>query len=197
MKKLLAAGLVAAPILYYFGLFAGAAAYPGYDHITRYASELGAQGAPHPEIFNYSILAMGASSIVGALGLALCLRDVSGRWLWPALAGLTFAIWGASMIMGGLFPMPDERHGAYGMGLVQPLAPLFTLLALLSVPKSMGIKLFVGFILLGSLTLLAIMMGVGELVRVANVGAWQRTYTAFAIPWTLVLGLWLIMRKPA
>lgn len=101
------------------------------------------------------------------------------------------------MIMGGLFPMPDERHGAFGMGLVQPLVPLFTLLALLGVPKSGGIKAFVGLIFIGSIVMLAIMMGVGELVRVENVGAWQRTYTAFAIPWTLVLGLWLLLREPS
>ena len=30
----------------------------------------------------------------------------------------------------------------------------------------------------------------------APVGLWQRANTAFAIPWTAVLGLWLILRKP-
>lgn len=197
MSRVLTAGLILAPILYYVALIGGAATYPGYDHVTRYASELGAEGAPYPQLFNYSIIAMGVASILGAIGLALCLRELSGRWLWPALAGVAFALWGASMIMGGLFPMPDERHGAFGLGLVQPLVPLFTLLALWSVPRSGGIKAFVGFIFLGSIAMLAIMMGVGQLVRVENVGAWQRTYTAFAIPWTLVLGLWLILRKPA
>jgi hypothetical membrane protein len=197
VSRILVVGLILAPILYYFGMFAGAATYPGYDHITRYASELGAADAPYPQIFNYSIIAMGIASILGAVGLTLTLRELSGGWVWPLLAGITFAIWGTSMVMGGVYPMPDERHGAYGMGLVQPLVPLFTLLSLMSVANAPGIKAFVAFIFVGSIALLAIMMGVGGLVRVEYVGAWQRTFTAFAVPWTLVLGLWLLVRKPA
>lgn len=80
------------PILYYIALIGGAATYPGYDHSTRYASELGAEGAPYPQLFNYSIIAMGAVSILGAIGLALCLRELSGRWLWPALACVTLSL---------------------------------------------------------------------------------------------------------
>ena len=37
--------LIAITALYYFGLFAGAATYPGYSHMTNYASELGAAAA--------------------------------------------------------------------------------------------------------------------------------------------------------
>jgi hypothetical protein len=196
MKKLLTAGLVAAPVLYYFALFAGAATYPGYDHVTRYASELGAADAPYPWLFNYSIIAMGVATLLGAVGLALSLRDLSGKWTWAVLAAVALALWGASMVMGGLFPLPDERHGGFGMGLAEPLAPLFVLLALLGVPRSGAMKTFLAVVFVGSLVLLAIMMGVGELVRRSNVGLWQRANTAFAIPWTAVLGLWLILRKP-
>jgi hypothetical protein len=196
MKKLLTAGLVAAPVLYYFALLAGAATYPGYDHATRYASELGAAGAPYPALFNISIIAMGVATLLGAVGLALSLRDISGKWLWAVLAALALALWGASMVMGGMFPMPDERHGGFGLGLAEPLAPLFVLLALLGAPRSGGMKAFLAFVFVGSLALLAIMMGVGGLVRLSNVGIWQRINTGFAIPWTAVLGLWLILRKP-
>jgi hypothetical protein len=196
MKKVLLAGLIAAPVLYYFGLFAGAATYPGYDHATRYASELGAAGAPHPELFNYSIIAMGAATLLGSIGLALSLGELSGKRLWASAAALALALWGASMVMGGMYPMPDERHGGFGMGLAEPLAPLFVLLALWGVQRAAGMKLFLAFILVGSAVLLAIMMGVGGLVRLSNVGIWQRINSAFAIPWTAVLGLWLMLRKP-
>ena len=43
--------LIAITALYYFGLFAGAATYPGYSHMTNYASELGAAAAPYPWLF--------------------------------------------------------------------------------------------------------------------------------------------------
>ena len=54
MRKLLPAALIAIPALYYFALFAGAATYPGYSHVTNYASELGAAEAPHPRAFQHS-----------------------------------------------------------------------------------------------------------------------------------------------
>lgn len=194
MRKILAGGLLAAPALYYFGLLAGAATYPGYDHATRYASELGAADAPYPWLFNCSIIAAGVAAILGAAGLALMLRRISGRWGWAAAAGVVLALWGVSMIMGGLFPMPDERHGAFGLGLVEPLAPLFALAALWSAPNTAGMKTFLAFVFAGSVVVLAIMMGVGGLVRLDNVGIWQRINSGFAIPWMAVLGVWLMAR---
>ncbi len=196
MRKILAGGLIAAPLFYYFALLAGAATYPGYDHATRYASELGAADAPYPALFNYSIIACGVAAMIGAAGLAISLRSASGRWGWALAAGITLALWGASMVMGGMFPMPDERHGAFGLGLVGPLVPLFTLLALWSAPRTLGMKTFLAFIFVGSAAVLSIMMGVGGLVRLDNVGVWQRINTGFAIPWMAVLGAWLLMSSP-
>lgn len=195
MKKVLVAGLIAAPALYYFALLGGAATYPDYDHATRYASELGATGAPYPWLFNYSIIASGIATLIGAAGLALSLRDISGRWGWAIAAAVTLGMWGASLVMGGMYPMPDERHGAFGLGLVEPLAPLFALIALWGAPRTQGMKTFLAFIFAGSLILLSIMMGVGGLVRLDNVGIWQRINSGFAIPWTAVVGVWLMLRR--
>lgn len=195
MKKILTAGLIAAPALYYFGLLAGAATYPGYDHATRYASELGAADAPYPILFNASIIACGVAALFGAAGLAMSLKALSGRWGWAIATGVALALWGVSMIMGGMFPMPDERHGAFGLGLVAPLTPLFALLALWSAPKTSGMKAFLAFVFVGAAVVLAIMMGVGGLVRLDNVGLWQRVNSGFAIPWMAVLGVWLLARR--
>ena len=122
------------------------------------------------------------------------LRDLSGRWLWAVLAGIALACWGASMVLGGMFPMPDERHGGFGLGLAGPLVPLFALLAIRKLPDAKAMKLFLAFILVGSLIVLAIMFGVGHLVTRRNVGIWQRVNTAISIPWFAVLGLWLLKR---
>lgn len=195
MRRLLLAGLIAVPICYYFGLLAGAASYPGYDHATRYASELGAAEAPNPGLFNYSIIAAGIAGLLGAAGLAMALKDLSGRWRWAAPAGLALALWSFAMVMGGLFPMPDMRHGGFGLGLAGPLVPLFALLALWRVPGASAMRWFLAFVLVGSGILLAIMMGVGGLVRLDNVGIWQRINAAFSIPWMAVLGYWLIRRE--
>lgn len=194
MRRFQLAALIAIPVLYYFGLIVGAATYPGYSHVTRYASELGAAGAPYPDLFNYSIVAAGLAALFGAVGLAGALRDLSGGRLWSVLAGICLALWGAGMVMGGWFPMPDDRHGGFGLVLAGPLVPLFTLLALRRVTGAGAMRAFLAFVFVGQLVLLAIMFGVGELVTRANVGIWQRINSGFGFPWLAVLGLWLLAR---
>lgn len=194
MRKLLALALIAISALYYFGLLAGAATYPGYSHITNYASELGAADAPYPLLFNLSIILAGASAILGALTLPAAFKDLGARRAWAVAAAVALALWGASMIMGGLFPMPDERHGAFGLGLVAPLIPLFVLLALGSVKAAGAMRLFLGLVFAGSVVMLAIMFGVGELVTQANVGLYQRLNSGISILWFALFGLWLLTR---
>ncbi|MGZ8311823.1 MAG: DUF998 domain-containing protein [Allosphingosinicella sp.] len=195
MRKSQLMALVAIPLLYYFALLVGAASYPGYSHVTRYASELGAAGAPYPGLFNYSVMAMGLAAMFGAVGLAGALRELSGRWLWAIWAALALAVWGFAMVMGGAFPIPDERHGAYGLGLAGPLVPAFTLLAIRAVRNSAAMRAFLAFIIVGSIVLLLIMMGIGSLVTHDNVGIWQRINSAFGMPWLAVVGCWLIARR--
>jgi hypothetical protein len=163
--------------------------------MTRYASELGAADAPVPIVFNASIVAAGLFALLGAVGLFLSLRQLTGRNVWPILATLALALWGVAMIMGGLYPMPDERHGGFGLGFAGPLVPLFVLLALWSVPGTSMMKAFLALIFVGSLAALAVMMGVGGLVRLDNVGAWQRVNSGISIPWMAVLGIWLMLRS--
>lgn len=197
MRKIQLTALIAVPVLYYFALIVGAALYPGYSHVDRYASELGAAGATYPDLFNYCIIVGGVAALLGAVGLAGALRDLSGRRLWASLAGITLAMWGVGMVMGGWFPMPDDRHGGFGLGLAGPLVPLFTLLALRRVPGAGAMRAFLVVVFVGQIALLSIMFGLGELVTRANVGIWQRINSAFGIPWLAVLGIWLLGRMRA
>jgi len=195
MRKLLPLALVAIPLLYYFALLVGAATYPGYSHMTNYASELGAAGAPYPALFNVSIMVVGAAALVAALFLPGALRDLGGNRLWSVLAAVGLALWGVSMVMGGMFPMPDDRHGGFGLGLAGPWIPLFLILALRRVEDARRMQLFLAAVFLASVVMLAIMFGVGQLVTRANVGLYQRLNTAASIPWFFVLGLWLLARE--
>jgi len=99
------------------------------------------------------------------------------------------------MVIGGMFPMPDERHGAFGIGRAGPLVPLFTFLALRSVPNASAMKLFLVFIFVGSVVVLAIMFGLGDLVTRQNIGIWQRINSGISIPWLAVLGYWLQCKR--
>ena len=197
MRKSLPWLLIAIPLLYFFALIVGAALYPGYSHVTNYASELGAESAPYPALFNVSIMLLGVSAILAALLLPGALADIGATRAWAILAAVALALWGAAMVMGGMFPMPDERHGAFGLGLAGPLVPLFLFLALLKVPDARAMKIFLALVFVASAVLLAIMFGVGSLVTRANVGLWQRINTAAGIPWFAVLGIWLMRRRPA
>jgi hypothetical protein len=98
------------------------------------------------------------------------------------------------MVMGGMFPMPNNLHGGFGLGLLGPLVPVFALLALRNVPDTSGMKMFLAFIFVGSIIVLAIMFGAGHLVTRRNVGIWQRINTGISIPWLAVLGFWLLAR---
>ena len=194
MRKTLPLALVAIPILYYFALIAGAATYPGYSHITNYASELGAADAPYPGLFNISIMLAGGAALVAAFLLPNFMRDINAARTWSVLTAIALALWGAAMVMGGYFPMPDDRHGAFGLGLAGPLIPLFMLLALRPVEGSRAIQIFLAIVFAASIVMLAIMFGVGALVTRANVGLFQRLNTAASIPWFAVLGWWLHVR---
>lgn len=194
LRKPLALMLIAITAFYYFGLFAGAATYPGYSHMTNYASELGAATAPYPWLFNGSILLTGAAAILAAAMLPGAFRSIGAASGWSIAAAIALGLWGISMVVGGLFPMPDERHGAFGLGLVAPLVPLFALLALHPVRGSRGMRLFLAIVFAASIGMLAIMFGVGEFVTRANVGLYQRINSGVSIVWFAVLGLWLFLR---
>ena len=186
--------LIAVPIFYYFGLIVGAATHPDYSHVTNYASELGMAEAPYPAIFNVSAILSGMALLASAALMAVKRTGFPGPRLWVLLACLAIALWGTANIMAGIFPIPDERHGAFGLGLAELLVPLFLLLAIRTIPDARAIKLFLVVVLAVSVALMAIMFGVGELVTRANVGLWQRFNSLFSIGWLAVFGFWVLTR---
>jgi hypothetical membrane protein len=183
-----------APLLYFAAIAAGSLFYPGYSQVTQYASELGSSQAPYPQIFNWGIIGAGVLGMLGAVGFFLALAR-GGRWLGSLLAALSVAAWGFSMIMGGLFPMPDERHGGFGVGLAVQAAPLFFVWALWSARGRGALKAFLVLDFLAMTAGFVIMMGVGGLVTHANVGLWQRAYALAMMPWMSIVA-WSLLARP-
>lgn len=171
--------------------------YPGYSHRTQYASELGAATAPHPAVFNLAVIACGLSAVLGGLGIALALRRRYENKLAAALAGASISLWGVAVVMAGLFPMPNDLHGAFGLAMILQLAPLFALIAVWKDADLTWLKFLLAAVFVVSGVLFAIMMGVGSMVRVADVGYWQRSYALSSIPWVGVLAWALHSRTPA
>ena len=182
---------IAVPVLYFGRLLVAAATWPGYSHVTRYASELGGPEAPQPWIFNRGIITMGVVCVLAAIGFGAALREASGRAGLAIAAGVGLALFGVSMVMGGMFPMPDMRHGAFGLAFAVVPVPLLAAIALQPEPRWKGLVLFlwVSFVLMSAV--LAVMMGVGGLVTRANVGLWQRANALCMFPWIGVAAAWL------
>ena len=110
---------------------------------------------------------------------------------WVFIGKICLVLFGVSFVMGGAFPMPDERHGGYGLGLGIHVAPLLLALALWKHQALRTLNLYLIVTALVMLTLFAVMMGVGGLVTRANVGLWQRTYVLFMLPWIGVASFYL------
>jgi hypothetical protein len=149
---------------------------------------------PCPTFFNGNVILCGLAALAGGFGLSHALAELSGRRGWSVVAGASISLWGLAIVIGGLYPMPDERHGAFGLAIVGQFTPLFTLIALNRVEGVAPLKSFLAFIFLASLALFAVMMGAGELVTRANVGVWQRTYGVLSIPYLAILG-WVLLRR--
>lgn len=187
-------GLILAPLFYYVALIGGSLLWPGYSHITQYASELGSSAAPNPMFFNGNVILCGLSALIGGFGLTHALSDLGGTRRWAIAAGASISLWGVAIVIAGLYPMPDDRHGAFGLAIVGQFTPLFAWLALRKVDELDGLKTFLAIIFVASLALFAIMMGVGGLVTRANVGIWQRFNSAVGIPYLAVVG-WMLLRQ--
>ena len=193
-RVLLGAG-VAVPVLYYAALIGTPLFWPGYSHVRQFASELGSAESPRRELFNYTIVAAGLAAMLAAAGFFLALKRIGGRVLPSLLAGVALLLWGAAFVMGGLFPMPDPRHNAFGLGLAMHLVGPFLLWALAGTPAP-RLKAFVLAVMVVSAALILVMFDVGgwHLVRRANVGLWQRAYSLSAIPWIGVVAAALARR---
>jgi glucans biosynthesis protein C len=193
IKLLLMAG-VAAPILYFANLLINSLLYPGYSHVTQYVSELGAAEAPYAPLFNTVIILLGALGFAAGFGLFYAVRWLGGNRLLGALTGLLVSLWGIGTALAGMFPMPDERHGGYGLGIGFQLVPLLLALALWRRRSLRGLCVFLLVIFLVTNVFFAIMMGVGQLVRLSNVGLWQRGNALAGIPW-LGIACWVLRKE--
>jgi hypothetical membrane protein len=179
MRMLLRAG-IAAPVLYFATLIVASLTWPGYSHVTQYVSELGSAAAPHPGLFNAGIVATGLAGLLGGLGVGFHFAGAGRRWS-GAFAGLALGAWGAGMIFGGAFPMPDPRHNGYGLVMGIVLLPPALALAMRGRARR-HFRLFLLVWFLATLTLLAVLFGVGGLVTRANLGLWQRGLALAMIP---------------
>jgi hypothetical membrane protein len=192
-RILLLAGILI-PVVYFGLLLLAPVIYPGFSYVTQYASEMGSAAARYPAVFNTGVMLCGVAGLVASFGFFDAVRRLGGNTLLAALTGLTLFLFGIATFMGGKFPMPDERHGGYGLGLAFQLAPLFLALALWRRRSLRGLCIFL-LVVFGVMTfVILVMMGVGGLVTRANVGLWQRANALAGFPW-LGVAAWRLRKE--
>lgn len=184
------------PVVYFGLLIIAPLIYPGFNYASQYASEMGSADARYPVVFNTGIMLCGVAGLLASFGFFHAIRRLGGSSLLAALTGLTLFLFGIATFMGGRFPMPDERHGAYGLGLAFQLAPLFLALALWRVRNLRGLCIFLLVVFAVMTFFIAVMMGIGGLVTRANVGLWQRGNALAGFPW-LGIAAWRLRRELA
>src|SRR5262245_26732 len=121
VKKLevisLKAGL-AIPFLYFGSLVVAGLFHPGFSFIRQFASELGADGAPHPHILNAGIIVVGAASLIAAPGYWCALSHLGARPIPARLTCYIIAMFGVAMLMAGIFPIPNYlMHSGFGLSM--------------------------------------------------------------------------------
>lgn len=192
MKLMLLAGILI-PVVYFGLLVLAPLIHPGFDYATQYASEMGSTAARYPAVFNTGVMLCGVAGVVASFGFFHAVRRLGGNTLLAALTGLTLFLFGIGTFLGGRFPMPDERHGGYGLGLALQLAPLFLALALWRVRSLRGLCIFLLVVFAVMVFFIAVMFGVGGLVTRANVGLWQRGNALAGFPW-IGIAAWHLRR---
>lgn len=179
------------PVLYYGVLIGAGFMTPGYNHLTQYASELGIAGKPAAQIFNYGVIAAGACTVIGAIGVLIGMTRLGSNVLWSLLTAVCLAAFGVSLVYGGLYPMPSPLHAGpwtyrgLGLGVAAVPAALFMYLGLASRPDLGGVKTLLILSFLGMVGVLLVMFNVGgfDLVNKSNLGLWQRGLGLAMIPW--------------
>ena len=182
-------------VLYFLNLFVFAAMYPGYSHMRNWVSDLGRVEAPHHRIVNAVGVLLGILYLLTALGFFCSVSRVTGRKVLAFIIAIFVGVFGVNLFFGAFYPLPDPRHGAYGIGFLHVLTPLSLVWAFRRLPESrfFTIHQLSSFILIVTIT--SIMMGAGGLVNQMNLGLVQRLQALVLSTWFASTCYWLMRYK--
>jgi hypothetical protein len=136
-------------------------------------------------VFNAGIFLAGACGVAAGWGFFRALQALR-RPVLGMLTGLCVALFGVSFVMAALFPLPDSRHLAYGMGMAVHLAPLFLLGGLWRDDNLRPLGWFAAASGVLGAMLLWSMYGVS--VTEGDMGLMQGLYALVSYPWIGVAG---------
>jgi hypothetical membrane protein len=196
-EKILLGSGIAAWLVYLLNLLVLAALWPDYSHISNYVSDLGRTENPYNGVFNGAIILYGTLQLLTGLGFYYSVKRITRRKIISIVVGLSFALIGVGAYFAGIFPLPDELHSGYGIGLISFLIPLFLAFAFSRLKNARifvihQILFFVLFVLIFPVT--SGMEGNG-IINEMNKGLGQRLSVLFTIMWFTSTIYWLMNFK--
>jgi len=185
---------IAVPFLYWGNLVLSSLLNPGYSNMRQQVSELGANAASHPMIFNGLILATGVAQLVGAYGYYQALRRLAVGPSLSGLSALVLTLFGVAVLMAGFFPLPNPLHGGKYLGIVVLLGPPLLVAALWRQPHTARINAYLVITTVLSLAILCLRLGFGAVVTAHNLGLFQRVDAFVSLLWIAVAACFLRRR---
>jgi len=172
---------IAIPFLYFGSLVAAARFYPGFSFVRQFASELGADGAPHPHILNVGIIMVGVASLIATFGYWCALSRLGARPIPARLTCYFTAMFGVAMLMAGIFPIPNYlMHSGFGLSMPIMIAPVLLATALKNRGDTRQLR---NYLLLTNILMAAFLVFYLGTTHTKIVGLGQLLYSIAAIPW--------------
>jgi len=186
---------IAAPLLLGLAILLGGALYPGYSHLSRFISELGAAGAPSPAVLNFGGL-VPAGALTLAFALAMYRKYGSGTAL--AVSSALVALAGLSRMIAGIFPC-DPGCSMESMsrsakihtvaGLVAFVGGILAPVLFAAGVRARRPRLFWLSLALGAGGLVAFAAGLQQGANSPCIGALQRLSLAFFYAWVVIVAV--------
>ena len=165
--------------------------YPNYSHVKQFISELGMDNALHSVVFNLIVITNGILFLISSLGVYIRINGLTQKRSLAGCSALGIALLGVVFIFSGIFPLPDERHEAYGIGLFVLTAPLFLAWAVKDIDSQSMFKNFqIGaFIVFVAVILTVIIFG-----ETGTQGLNQRIFVSSTYCWLFITYVYLLKR---
>jgi hypothetical membrane protein len=165
-------------------LLAGAV-YPGFNHATRYLSELGDARAPNPLFFDLGLMSVALGGAAAGMGFVMAVPALGGGRIAGWIVGGCFFAAAVGLICGLVFVYPNPWHNLIQLGLGIQIAPFALLWALW---RAEGMRWLRWFLIAALAVMLALTIVTKHilwpaLVNSDNVGLWERGYAIVLVCW--------------
>lgn len=186
---------IGAPLVLGVAVLVGGWLYPGYSHVSRFISELGATGAPHPAVLDFGgLIPAGALTVAFAVAMYRTYRPGTAL----AVSSSLVALAGMSRLIAGIFPCDPgcSLEAMSSSARIHALAGLTAFVSGMAAPFLFAVAMRAKRARLGRLSLA---LGAGALVAFAlgfqqgadspYIGALQRLHLAFFHAWVVIVAV--------